>query len=441
MNAERRGSVKPPVATAQPGSSREEADAQAKPFRIDKWRFVEAFRLVKANGGSAGVDGQSLADFEHALKDHLYQLWNRMSSGSYMPPPVLATAIPKKSGGTRTLGIPTVADRVAQTVVKLELEPALEPHFLPDSYGYRPNKSALQAIEVTRKRCWRHDWVLEFDIKGLFDNIPHDLLLKAVDRHTENRWVRLYIRRWLRAPVQGPEGDPIARDKGTPQGGIVSPLLANLFLHDVFDKWLQVHYSHVKWCRYADDGLVHCNSEAQARFLLRVISQRFRECGLELHPEKTKIVYCKDDRRRGTYRNTAFDFLGYTFRRRSCPDRRRNRLWLSFLPAVSTDALKDMRQRIRKMRIRSRTALSLEAIAAWVNPLLRGWLHYYGAFYRSEMYRLLRHLNKTLVRWAMRKFRHLRGRKGAAIQTLERVAKLKPQLFAHWQQGMRGAFA
>jgi group II intron reverse transcriptase/maturase len=441
MNVERRDSVKPSGPTSQLSSSQEEDVGPTKPFGIDKWRFVEAFRLVKANAGSAGIDRQSIEAFEESLKDNLYQLWNRMSSGSYMPPPVMGVAIPKKTGGSRLLGIPTVADRIAQTVVKLEFEPVVEPHFLSDSYGYRPNKSALQAIEVTRKRCWDYDWVVEFDIKGLFDNIPHDLLLRAVERHTDIPWVRLYIARWLMAPMQLPNGERVHRERGTPQGGVISPILANLFLHYTFDKWLQLNYSHVKWCRYADDGVIHCKSEAQATLLLRVIGERFRACGLELHPEKTKIVYCKDDRRRGHYRQTSFDFLGYTFRRRSCRMGQSGRMVLGFVPAVSTASLTEMRRKIRKMRIRSRTALSIEEIASWINPVVRGWLQYYGAFYRSEMYRLVRHVNKALVRWATRKFRHLRGRKSQAIRLFERMATLKPRLFVHWEQGMQGAFA
>jgi len=411
MGVERRGGIKQPARLPQLGSVQEEGGVTAKPFRINKRRFVEAYRLVKANAGSAGIDRQSLEDFESNLKDNLYRLWNRMSSGSYMPPPVKGVAIPKKSGGTRMLGVPTVADRVAQMVVKLEFEPSVEAVFLPDSYGYRPGKSAHQAIAVTRRRCWDFDWVLEFDIKGLFDNIPHDLLLKAVERHTTDPWVLLYMRRWLTAPIQLPSGETVARTAGTPQGGVISPVLANLFLHYVFDKWLHKRYPHVLWCRYADDGLIHCTSEKQAQYLLRVIRVRFQQCGLELHPEKTQIVYCKDGRRRGTYRATSFDFLGYTFRRRGCHDPATGGMKLGFVPAVSKMALKAMRQTIRKMRIRMCTSMSLEQLADWCNPMLRGWIAYYGAFYRSELYGLCRHFNKTLVRWAMRKFRYLRGRK------------------------------
>lgn len=420
MNVERRGSIKQPEPSSQLSPAQEEGGGKAKPFNINKRRLVEAYRLVKANAGSAGVDRQSLEDFEKDLKNNLYKLWNRMSSGSYMPPPVKGVEIPKKTGGKRLLGVPAVSDRIAQMVVRLEFEPQVEPHFLPDSYGYRPGKSALQAIEVTRKRCWAHDWVLEFDIKGLFDNIDHDLLLKAVDKHTDIPWVRLYIRRWLTAPMQMPSGELVERERGTPQGGVISPVLANLFLHYVFDLWLTKHYPQVKWCRYADDGLVHCDSEAQACFFLETLRRRFRDCGLEIHPEKTKIVYCKDGRRRGNHSHTSFDFLGYTFRRRSGRDRKTGLMFMGFMPAVSAASMKSMRSKIREMRIARHTEMSLEKIASRVNPILQGWLNYYGAFYRSEMYRLVRCVNKALVRWAMRKFKHLRGKKTRAIQVLDR---------------------
>ncbi len=279
--------------------------SKAKPFIISKWQVMQAYKLVKANAGAAGVDKQSLSDFERNLQDNLYKIWNRLSSGSYLPPPVKAIAIPKKTGGERILGIPTVSDRIAQMVVKLEFEPQVEPHFLADSYGYRPNKSALDAVGITRERCWRYDWVLEFDIKGLFDNIPHDLLLKTVNKHTDTPWVKLYIERWLRAPMQMLDGQLIKRDKGTPQGGVVSPVLSNLFLHYVFDKWLENHYGNIPWCRYADDGVVHCRSEEEAQHMLEVLKQRFLSCGLELHPVKTKIVYCKDGSRKGNYEQTS----------------------------------------------------------------------------------------------------------------------------------------
>ena len=413
---------------------------KTKSFIISKWQVLKAYELVKANAGAAGVDQQSLSDFERNLKGNLYKLWNRLSSGSYFPPPVKAVAIPKKAGGERILGIPTVSDRIAQMVVKLEFEPQVEPLFLSDSYGYRPNKSALDAIGVTRQRCWRYDWVLEFDIKGLFDNIPHDLLLKAVHKHTDSPWVRLYIKRWLTAPMQMPNGEQVERGLGTPQGGVISPVLSNLFLHYVFDKWLQKHYSKTQWCRYADDGLVHCHSEAEVIHMLKVLKQRFQDCGLELHPEKTKIIYCKDGKRKGQYENTSFDFLGYTFRRRVCKERERNRMFVSFNPAVSKVSLKAMRLKIRKLRVRKRTEMSIEQLAQWLNPMINGWFNYYGRYYRSALYRLSHHVNKALVRWARCKFKPLRRHKTRAMKFLEGISKQNPYLFAHWRAGMIGAF-
>jgi len=414
---------------------------KTKPFIISKWDVVQAYQLVKANRGSAGVDNQSIIDFEANLKGNLYKLWNRLSSGSYFPPPVKAVAIPKKTGGERILGIPTVSDRIAQMVVKLTFEPLVEPHFLPDSYGYRPNKSAIDAIGVTRQRCWHYNWVLEFDIKGLFDNIPHDLLLKAVDKHTDNPWVKLYIERWLTAPMQRANGEIIERHMGTPQGGVISPVLSNLFLHYAFDKWLQKHYPKTLWCRYADDGLVHCRSEAEAKHMLKVLKTRFETCGLELHPLKTKIVYCKDGSRKGRYENTEFDFLGYTFRRRLCKNRKRNSMFVNFTPAVSMAALKSMRLKIRKLRVRMATELSIAQLAKWLNPIINGWIGYYGRFTRSALYGMCRHVNKALVRWARRKFKPLRRHKIKAMKFVEGISEQNPTLFAHWRAGMIGAFA
>ncbi len=441
MNAERRGNVRQSLVTAQLLIKQEEVLTKTKPYIIPKWQVMRAFELVKANAGAAGVDQQSIKDFEDNLKDNLYKLWNRLSSGSYFPPPVKAVAIPKKTGGERILGVPTVSDRIAQMVVKLEFEPQVEPYFLADSYGYRPNKSALDAVGVTRQRCWRYDWVLEFDIKGLFDNIPHDLLLKAVHKHTDSPWVRLYIERWLTSPMQMQNGELSERTRGTPQGGVVSPILANLFLHYAFDKWLEKHYPKVPWCRYADDGLAHCHSEGMARHLLKVLRQRFKECGLELHPEKTKIVYCKDGSRKGQYENTTFDFLGYTFRRRLCRNRKRNSVFVSFTPAVSKGALKSMRLKIRKLRVRMATNMSIAQIAKWLNPLINGWIGYYGSYCRSELYAMSRHVNKALVRWARRKFKSLRRYKTRAMKFLEGILRQCPHLFAHWRAGLIGGFA
>lgn len=412
-----------------------------KPFTIPKQLVYDAWKAVKANAGSAGVDKESIEDFEADLKNNLYRIWNRMSSGSYFPPPVKAVAIPKKNGGERILGVPTVADRVAQMVVKQVLEPTLEPVFLPDSYGYRPGKSALDAVAVTRQRCWQYDWVLEFDIKGLFDTIDHVLLQRALQKHSECEWVRLYVGRWLTAPLQQADGTLVERTKGTPQGGVVSPVLANLFLHYAFDAWMARTFPGVPWCRYADDGLVHCKTEQEALAIMAALNARFAECGLQMHPDKTQIVYCKDGSRKGEYPNTKFDFLGYTFRPRVVKNRKRNSLFVSFTPAVSAKALKAMRETTRRLNYRNRTELSLRDISRLHNPVLRGWVAYYGKFYPSALYPVFRHLNKTLVAWAMRKYRRLKGHKTRASRFLKAVAEKHPNLFVHWQNGTVGAFA
>ena len=414
---------------------------QQKQFSIPKQLFIEAFQLVKVNRGSCGVDKQSIDDFESDLKNNLYKIWNRMSSGSYFPPPVKAVPIPKKLGGIRILGVPTVSDRVAQTVVKLVFEPCVEPHFYDDSYGYRPGKSAHDAVGITRQRCWKWDWLIEFDIKGLFDTIDHDLLMKAVRKHTEHKWVLLYINRWLKAPFEETDGKLTERDRGTPQGGVISPVLSNLFMHYVFDEWLNRNISEVLWCRYADDGLVHCKSLHQAKRVLHRLKERFSECGLELHPDKTKIVYCKDGTRRKKFQTTCFDFLGYRFRPRQVKNSKRNSMFVSFTPAVSPLALKAMRNRVRRDGIRNRTDLSLQEIAKWYNAVLIGWFNYYGKFSRSSMYPICRHFNKTLIAWAVRKFKRFRMRKTWASKFLEKISKEKPYIMYHWRIGMVGAFA
>jgi group II intron reverse transcriptase/maturase len=415
--------------------------ATCKPFNIDKKQVFEAFKAVKSNGGAAGVDGQSLEQFEADLKNNLYKIWNRMSSGTYFPPPVRAVSIAKKSGGQRILGVPTVGDRVAQMVVKRAIEPILDPVFLPDSYGYRPGKSALDAIGVTRQRCWKYDWLLEFDIKGLFDNIDHALLLRAVRKHVTCAWALLYIERWLKAPIVQEDETTIARDRGTPQGGVVSPILANTFLHYAFDLWMARTYPDLPWCRYADDGLVHCRSEKEALALKAALQARLAECHLELHPTKTRIVYCRDGRRRREYPNVKFDFLGYCFRPRLVRRLRDNTLFCGFNPAVSSTAMKAMREKVRQMNIRRQTQRSLADIAQLLNPLLRGWLAYYGRFAPSALSPVLRYVNHTLVAWATRKFKRFKAHKTRAGRFFERLSKDRPDLFAHWKLGMVGVFS
>jgi len=405
-----------------------------KSYAVPKALVWNAFQRVKANGGSAGVDQQSIAKFEENLGNNLYKLWNRMASGSYFPPPVKAVPIPKKSGGVRVLGVPTVADRVAQTVVKLVLEPVLEPIFDRDSFGYRPGRSALDAVAVVRRRSWDYDWVVEFDIKGLFDNIDHELLLRAVRKHCTTPWVLLYVQRWLKAPMETATGERVARERGTPQGGVVSPLLANLFLHYALDAWMRRKMPSVRFCRYADDAVIHCNSEAQAQLVLRKLETRLRECGLELHPEKTRIVYCQDINRQGTYPTIQFTFLGYTFRPRKAVDKY-GRVYVNFSPGVSREALTAMRQTVRGWHLQLMNDKELSDLSNMFGPVLRGWSNYYGRFYPSALKPLWRHVNDYLVRWMQRKYKRLARRVTRAARALGRVAERKPGAFVHWEKG------
>ena len=407
---------------------------EGKPFGISKSAVWKAYRRVKENGGAAGVDRQSLEEFEEDLSNNLYKLWNRLASGSYFPPPVLKVEIPKARGGMRTLGIPTVADRIAQMVVKQAFEPCVEPHFHQDSYGYRPGKSALQAVGVTRQRCWQYPYVLEFDIKGLFDAIDHTLLMRAVDKHINCRWVRLYIERWLTAPFQQADGEKAERVSGTPQGGVVSPLLANLFLHYVFDRWMAQHFPRNPFARYADDGVVHCRSEAEARDLKECLERRFRECKLELHPEKTQIVWCHLGKPPDTQVAKQFDFLGYCFRPRLVRSRH-GKMFVSFTPAISPRSAKRIRQQVRHWRLHLRTSQSLEGLARAVNPTLRGWVHYYGAYQRSALYPICRHIDLHLVTWVKWKYRKKGKYSKRARRWLGQVAAHQPGLFAHWSVG------
>lgn len=407
---------------------------EGKPFKISKQLVWEAYKQVKANKGAAGVDGQSIADFEADLRNNLYKVWNRMSSGTYFPPPVRAVEIPKPhGGGTRMLGIPTVADRIAQTVVALTLEPRTESIFHEDSYGYRPSRSPLLAVEKCRERCWKKDWVIDLDVQKFFDSVDHDLMVKAVEANItpEQRWVVLYVKRWLTAPILMPDGRQASRDRGTPQGSAVSPVLANLFMHYAFDSWLEREYPAVEFERFADDAVVHCVTERQARQVLGALGQRMDQVGLALHPDKTKIVYCKDRKRRLASEATSFTFLGYTFRARKAPTRDGKSMFAAFLPAVSRDALKKMGAEVRRWRIHLRTTTDLAELAAWMNPVIRGWMNYYGKFYRTELTGLLRRINTYLVRWARRKFKRFRSFKKAK-RWWQGLLHRQPGLFAHW---------
>ncbi len=413
-----------------------ESKPKGKPFVVSKRLVWEAWLRVKANAGAAGVDGESIQAFEANLAGNLYKLWNRLSAGCYMPPPVKAVEIPKKGGrGVRMLGVPTVADRVAQTVVYLYLEPAVEPVFHPDSYGYRPGRSAHDAIGRCRQRCWRYDWVLDLDLKSFFDSLDHSLVLKAVAHHTDLRWILLYVERWLKAPLQLEDGTLKPRDRGSPQGSAISPVLANIFLHYALDLWLAREFPGVPFERYADDVILHCKSEAQAQLVRDAIIERLAQVGLELNLDKTRVVYCKDSNRTGSHEHESFDFLGYTFR----PRRARSRsgeLFVSFSPAVSDEAAKAIRQATKRWRLHLWSEVTLADLARFCNPIVRGWINYYGRFYPSALIRSLRHINDYLVRWAMRKYKRLRGRAGRARRFLASLAQREPTLFAHWRLGV-----
>ncbi len=409
-----------------------ELKSQGKPFEISKWEVWEAFRQVKENQGAAGVDGVSVAEFEVDLRNNLYRIWNRMSSGTWFPPAVRAVEIPKPhGGGIRTLGIPCVADRVAQTVVARHLGVRVEPMFHVDSFGYRPGRSALEAVERCRERCWKRDWVIDLDVAKFFDSVPWDLIVKAVQAHTDAPWVVLYVKRWLAAPIQMPDGILAERDRGTPQGSPVSPVLANLFMHYAFDAWMGREFPAVQFERYADDAVLHCVTERQAHQVLAALHDRMGEVGLRLHPDKTRIVYCKDGTRRGSYEHTSFTFLGFTFRPRGAR-RKDGRQYLLFLPAISKDALKKISGEVRSWRLHRQTTFTFAGLAKKINPIVAGWMHYYGRFYRSMMYPLLARINTYLVRWIRKKYKRLQGVRKAYRKLLEITGRW-PRMYAHWR--------
>lgn len=400
-----------------------------KPFNISKDLVREAYRKVKANKGAAGVDDQSLKEFEEDLENNLYKLWNRMASGSYFPPPVKAVEIPKRTGGKRLLGVPTVTDRIAQAVVVLTIESAIDKYFHEDSYGYRPGKQALDAVGVTRKRCWEYQWLLEYDIKGLFDNINHEKLMKAVRGHVKEKWALLYIERWLKAPIQYKDHLE-ERSCGTPQGGVISPLLSNLFMHYAVDEWMKRNYPKIQWARYADDAVAHCRTKSEAESLLEALKARLKECELEIHPGKTKIVYCGQE---DLSEPRTFNFLGYTFQSRRAASGKTGEIFTSFLPAISKDKAKEIRAEIRKDNIRARTDLSLEQIAEWYNPKIRGWYNYFGKYYPSKLVAIWKYFNKALMLWARSKYKNIKTSKLKALSLLKRIQEHSGSLFFHWK--------
>lgn len=404
---------------------------KVKPYSISKHVVFEAYKRVKANRGAAGIDGQTIEDFEKNLKNNLFKIWNRMSSGSYMPSAVKVVEIPKSDGKVRKLGIPTVPDRIAQMVVKMHLEPIVEPQFHESSYGYRPGKSAHQAVEKAKVRCWIKDWVIDLDIKGFFDNLDHELVMRAVKKHTSEKWILLYVERWLKASAVLPDGTLVTRDKGTPQGGVISPLLANIFMHHVFDDWLNKHIPKLWFERYADDIIIHCGSQKQVKYVLDRITARLKQCKLELHPDKTKVVYCKDQDRKEDFKEKQFDFLGFTFRAREVVSRKGEH-FIGFNPAISQKAGKHIRGEIRKWRLHLWTNKSIQDVARMTAAQTAGWINYYGKFRSSDMKRTLQSIDRYLIKWVQRKYKRFRGHQRRASHYVDDIARRDPSLFPHW---------
>jgi group II intron reverse transcriptase/maturase len=406
---------------------------ETKSIPISRQMVWEAYQKVRSNKGSAGIDAIGMQEFDANRSKHLYKLWNRMASGSYFPPPVKEVEIPKKDGSTRKLGIPTISDRVGQMVVKIFVEPRLEAIFSPNSYGYRPKRNAHQALSKVRENCWKQDWVIDLDIKGFFDTIDHTKLMLAVKKHVPEKWVRLYIKRWLEAPVFTTSGELLQKQaKGTPQGGVISPLLANLFLHYAFDKWLESTDENVLFTRYADDVIVHCRSKTQAEQVLEMIHQRMASVRLELHPKKTKIVYCRDHRRKGDYPKVKFDFLGYSFQPRTAFSKKKKVLFLGYDCAISSSSRKRIADKLEELNVNKLTFKSIVGVAQYLNPLIRGWVHYYGKFKMYELTKVFRLLSMRLVWWARRRYKRYKTSIRKAYKWLATVREQFPSLFYHW---------
>ena len=409
---------------------------ETKSVPISKEQIWLAYKKVKSNQGGAGVDQISMEEFDANRSKQLYKLWNRLASGSYFPPPVKEVEIPKKDGKVRKLGIPTIGDRVAQMVVKEYLEERFEKIFSPNSYGYRPDKSAHQALEKVRQNCRKTDWIIDLDIKGFFDNIDHDRLMLAVQKHVPEKWCLIYIQRWLTMPVQTKSGELIQKQgKGTPQGGVISPLLANLFLHYAMDKWLEQNHPKVEFVRYADDAILHCRTKTEAEQTLKALDERLKACGLELHPEKTKLVYCRDYRRQESFETVKFDFLGYSFQPRSTKSKQTGKLFLGFDCAISISSKKRIADKLEELEIDRLNFRSIVGVALYLEPLIRGWINYYGKFRITELNPIFLLLRQRLVWWARKRYKRYKTNMNKAYRWMDRVKKQFPNLFYQWRYG------
>jgi len=409
---------------------------------ITQEQVTEGYRKVRLNKGAGGVDRQSLEDFDLHRASNLYKLWNRMASGSYFPSAVKGVEIPKVDGSYRLLGIPTVLDRTAQQVVRSVLEPIMEPIFHEDSYGYRPGRSAHDAVAKCEERCRSYRWVIDMDIKGFFDNIDHDLMMEVIKHYTSEEWILMYIKRWLTSPMILPNGKKVERTKGTPQGGVISPLLANMFLHVVFDAWMQKYYADteygsIRWERYADDIVVHCNNEKQAKYLLNRIKERFKSCKLELHPAKTKIVYCKQNNRRGGFKHTKFDFLAFSFKPRRIYEVKGGKVnkWWGYCAGISDKSCRYIISQIRDRKIHRATGAEITEIAESLSSKLRGWINYFIRFYPSALHEVFSALHSRLARWITNKYKKYRRRIYKAKSRLREISRDFPNLFEHWKYG------
>ena len=407
---------------------------KTKDLPITKKMVWDGYESVRRNRGGSGIDQMTLEELKADLEDQLYKLWNRMGSGSYFPPEVKRMLISKGGKGYRPLGIPTVLDRIAQSVVRAYIEPRLEAIFHEGSYGYRPGRSAHQALEKARKNCWQYEWVIDLDIKGFFDSIDHELLMKAVEKHVPEKWVCMYIRRWLKAGVLHEDGRREETERGTPQGGVISPLLANLYLHYAFDKWMEKEEKGIHFERYADDIIIHCKTEQEAVRILERIKGRFTECGLEVHPEKTRIVYCANGHRKEkTGRPKKFTFLGYDFKPRKQWNKKEGKAFTGFDMGISGKAKVKIKAVLSKLFKRLRPATDLEDIAALINARLRGWINYYAKYNASATREVWHWLNFRLLRWLLGSYGRFKNGYRRASRWLRMNYRERPGLFVHWR--------